>query len=127
MNVVIEDLDDERPSDLTRDDLKTETELKLRQSGIAVENNPFLPYVYVQVGTLKLSNGLYAYTVNVKFKQLAKLYRDPNVIIFTTTWSVNFFGTSTNGTHLYEVVSHSMDKFLNAYLSVNPRGTGLSR
>ena len=108
---------------LTRSQLRTDVELRLRRAGVTV--GPTLTgHLYVNVDTVKSDNGqTYAYNILVQYMQPVVLARDPKASIFATTWE-------TGGVHmvaanrLREVrrfVADYVDQFINAYLEQNPK------
>jgi hypothetical protein len=120
--VAIENLAKEYPPGLTQDQLRTDVELKLRQSGITVaaESSEAL---YVQVSSFKVTNtsGTYVYYIAVEFQQLVTLKRRPAVFAFVSTWDTHYFGIDDSAAGIRNMVADLINRFLNAYLSVNPR------
>jgi hypothetical protein len=115
---------------LTRSQVQTDVELRLRQAGIRVlsdeerRTTPGRPYLYIRVSTSKRSvGGLHAYSTDVELKQDAWLVRDQDTKAYgATTWQVAGVG-SVGGPRIREVredVLDYVDEFINAYLAVNP-------
>jgi hypothetical protein len=129
VQVVIEDLDpDVERAGLTRHQLQTDVELRLRKAGIRVFTRPGSPFLSVHVLTRKLTPlEVYAYSIDIEFHQLIYLVRDPHVINVAPTWSVKS-GIGTVGAtvlrQLRERVADHVDEFINAYLAVNPEQAG---
>lgn len=129
LSVLVEALETEvERNGLNKASIQTDVELKLRQAGIAVLTEagshaaPGEPFLYVNVST---SGGpLYAYSIEVEFRQTVRLDRDPSIKIFgATTWSVG--GGGAVGQHslrdIRDGIEDYVDGFINAYLSVNPK------
>ena len=124
VNLTVERIDPEAEKDgLTKSQLQTDVESRLRQAGISVDHLSD-EYLYVDVNTLKGERGVYSYSVHVEFHQSVMLVRDPKIIYYgAATWSVGRMGTVGSG-HLREVredVAALVDQFINAYLEQNPR------
>ena|SRR5690242_12475833 len=126
--------EDAEQKGLRQTQLQTDVELKLRQAGVnvltkeGVGRTPGLPYLYVNVHTLRLENhlsGLYAFAVSVELVQTVYLGRSPSVFTLGRTWNATgAFGT-VGADHLGEYVrkdvSDEADAFVNAYLAANPK------
>src|SRR5882762_6955521 len=129
--VLIEKISDDAQRDgLTEDQIRTDVELKLRQTGITVLSlqesvtRAGAPHLYVRVSTLKNSaEPFYAYNAAVELDQDVKLIRNPSVTSDVATWSTTMLGTVGSGNlrHLREVVRDLTDQFINAYLAANPK------
>jgi len=127
VSVVIEGLSsDAKREGLTKSQLQTEVELRLRRSGIPVLESRDAPYLYVNVTTVSsLPTNLHAVAINVALNQDVYLRRYPTILLYgATTWAQ----TSTlivSGNRLREFVRENVgslvDKFGNDYLAVNPR------
>lgn len=113
---------------IAADKLQTDVEIKLRKIGLIVLTKEQSlkyansPYMTVEVYTLKSSTGISAYSINIQFKQLMTLDRDPDQSFFTATWRDSEFGTigSARVSELRQTVNDLVDKFINDYLAVNP-------
>ncbi len=115
-------------SGLMNSAIRTDVELKLRQSGIHIiganEGDGLSAVLTVGVEVLPSGTGLWAYDVNVDVRQVVVLARDPSIRLpLNKTWSSGAFGTvgKLNVRNLREQVKDQVDKFINAYLSVNPK------
>jgi hypothetical protein len=131
VGVVVEKLRPEvERSGLTVSLIQTDVELKLRLAGIPVLTDaevldtPGYPYLYIQATIVVLSNG-WAYSVLAALKQLAILERDPAIKSYDAiTWRENTVATIGPSRAVAEVrsdIKDLTDKFINAYLSVNPK------
>ncbi len=122
--VVVEEMRADAEGDgLTRSQLQTDVELRLRQAGIPVDNDA--PGVlYLAVNTVKSQGGFYAYVIGVEFAQGVLLARDPSITTFDTTWRAIPGVGIINAINLHTVrddVRDQVDEFINAYLEQNPR------
>ena len=124
VRVVVEDVDSDAAKDgLTTEQLRTDVELRLRRAGLKVDSeNYLLPYVYVRVQTIN-NEGLYACGVEVSLTQwvTAKI---SHADVLAKTWSVNgiaIVGASKMSAGVRGNVADFVDKFLNAWLEVNPK------
>ena len=124
VEVVVEAMDPVAEQDgLTRAQLQTEVEVRLRQAGIPV--GPTLTgHLHVNVDTLKSDHGqTYAYNVSVQYVQQVVLARDPKAPTFATTWDTGGVGMIV-ASRLPEVrqdVANYVDQFIKAYLEQNPK------
>jgi hypothetical protein len=124
IEVVVEEMDPVAERDgLTRSQLRTDVELRLRQAGITV--GPTLTgHLYVNVDTVKSDHGqTYAYNVVVQYVQQVVLARDPKALVFATTWETGGVGMIVVD-RLREVrqdVANYVDQFIKAYLEQNPK------
>jgi hypothetical protein len=127
--VVVEELDSEAQADgLTRLQIQTECELRLRRAGIVVpvdeqrtEDQPYL-YVYVNVFPAN-SNTQYIYNANLEFRQRVSLLRSRSISVLATTWNTGTTGIvlRQNLKKVQASVAELMDEFMNAYLAANPK------
>ena len=131
MQVVVEDF---APpvveAGMTSEKLQTDVELKLRLAGIKVLtesemlNTPGYPTLYVVVTVLLTDTGLWVNSVEIEFQQAVNLRRNGASFVSATTWrdrSVGMVGRSLAVESIRNAVKDHVDKFINAYLSVNPR------
>ena len=116
---------------LTTEQIQTDVELRLRKAGIQVATQTatrsLTTYLYVQINGTKLNGsaaGLVTYDLHIGLNQLASLPRMPDKFVVVETWSISAIGWSgiVNATKgIREQVGDYIDKFANAYLSVNPK------
>lgn len=133
VNVLVEGISgDLKSAGLSIETIQTDAELRLRSAGLRVATEfesfslPGSPYLYVNVSgfrdvtTAGRPLGLSA-TVDVSFVQYVRLQRNASIQLAAPTWSVR----ETVGGSSAEVVRKSLrdlvDRFANAYLSVNPK------
>jgi Putative peptidoglycan binding domain len=103
--------------------------LRLRQAGIRILTTkeerfgtPGAPYLYINVNVMLRSEGLAVFNIFVELNQDASLKTDGSLAT-VSTWNVGVTG-SVGKQRLSDIrnfVRDSVDNFINAYLSVNPR------
>lgn len=131
VGVVVEPLGKEIERDgLTAAQIQTDVELRLRRSGIHVlsiaenRNAPGMPFLSVRVNVLKQKDiPLYAFSIYVTLMQDVLLARDSKISSHAATWDTDSVGT-VGEAHLRDVrnsVGDYVDRFINAYLAVNPK------
>jgi hypothetical protein len=126
ISVRVENPGPEAESDgITKSQLQTDVELRLRQSGILVADTSKVGDVYVNVNALKRDGGIgYVYSVVVQFDQPVTVSRTGNSVI-AATWTlpptVVFVSLPRASPAIREAVRDLVDKFINAFLSVNPK------
>ncbi len=130
--VTITDLnEDTKSAGLTKEQLKTDVELKLRLAAIEVNSQPEwrsskhegLFVVTIATDTDDDSPSI-AYTVAVELSQLSKLPRRPYARVFAPTWGTGTVGTCPKNEFPQEARKHVkdlVDKFINDYLTANPK------
>lgn len=108
---------------VTREQVQKDVELRLRDSGLPVAKEA-AGFLYVTVQTTRTPDASgHSYSVGLEFTQPVLLVRDTQILVLGTTWSLFATGTVAQGKlSLARVdVAGLVDKFLNAYRSVNPR------
>lgn len=111
-------------------DVRTDVELKLRVAGIKVLTNgealkqPGFPQLYVNISIMVGQgpiSGIAAYNLSVALKQGVILATDSSINTWTSTWQSDAVGYSGAGMlpKLRDNIKDMVDKFINAYLSVN--------
>jgi hypothetical protein len=121
---------------LTKERLQTDIEIRLRKAGIRVFSLeearalPSTPTLNVEVPsqqlaalTKALGGTLFSISVLVELHQAASLERFPNTKFLVITWSDRAvgFATGKNIRALRDQVGDYIDKFINDFLSVNPK------
>lgn len=129
--VVVEDLAPEVERHVPVSTVQTDVELKLRLAGITVlsrqdlVSTPGSPYLYVHINGLQSNiQPLFAYSTTVSLTQKVVLVRDPEVGLLAETWSssaVSLAGTVMLSEGVRQAIREHVDRFINAYLSVNPK------
>lgn len=107
--------------------LQTDVELKLRMAGIKVLSEeewlkaPGGPWLAVAVNSMhKKHNEVAAFSVIMQLNQDVRMKRAPSIESDSTTWSSNIIGQD-RGPKVRQAVKDLTDKFINAWLSVNPK------
>lgn len=127
--IVGDENSDAEHAGLTRRQLQTQVELRLRKARIPVLSeeellrSPGAPYLCVKVDARKVSEGLYAVFVRVTLTQQVLLLRDPKVRVPASTWGSTGVIGGVGESRLREIrdaVADEVDEFINAYLAVNP-------
>jgi hypothetical protein len=132
VRVLIEDLIPEvERSGLTKNDLQTFVETKLRKAGIkaftqeeclGTPGEPYL-YVLINLNTGKAGDEVYAFSIDVGVIQNVLLRRDPRMKSYAITWSTGGVGSIEKEflNRLRDSVDDLVDIFINSYLSANPK------
>ena len=124
--VVVEDLDTDATNiGLTKQNLQTDVELRLRQSGVKVGPNRDFVYLYLSVIVMKGPGDVYAIGLDLELNQPVTLVRDPKIDPgLAPTWSLSRLSlvnrTQVRG-YAHQSVRDLVDQFLNAYLEQNPK------
>jgi len=110
---------------VTKSQLRTDVELKLRKAGLTVEETA-TPQLYVQVAAIKYDklanvNPFYALDVSVSLKENVTVERN-KTRMFTVTWhsGTTLAISGAPAARVREIVAQRVDEFLSTYLSVNP-------
>ncbi|MGI8958997.1 MAG: hypothetical protein ACR2IV_04375 [Bryobacteraceae bacterium] len=125
VGVIVEELK-EVPNGLTKEQLQSDVELKLREAGITViplsqSNQAAAPYLYVRVNSIQLpSSGQYVYAIGIELNQVVRIARDMKITSVATTWDKGGTGCTSRPGSIRDGVADYVDKFLTAYFSVNP-------
>lgn len=135
--VVVEEPDPQgRIEGLSRDEIKTEVELRLRRNGIGVLDwtgsssnlsSSWIedggPHLHVIINTKGPDDGLLTFSMDIALKQDVYLERNDQLVNDVSTWEVGALGT-VGINHVNDIISavgSYVDIFCNDYLSVNPR------
>lgn len=116
---------------LTEGQIKTDTEIKLRAAGIRViptieelRKEAGKPWLYIAVNTsYKPTLRFFSFSIDIKLQQQVRLERNPTVIISATTWATGSTGAvgENDVQQIRGFVKDLVDKFINAYLTANPK------
>jgi hypothetical protein len=129
VGVVVEDVSPDASADgLSQDAIRAAVEQTLRSKGIRIlterTRSGSAPYLYVNINTLKEELGLYAYAVNVDFKQVVGLLSAKGKQAWGATWSASVVGM-VRQENLSQVIADGVEPlvkdFANDFLSVNLR------
>jgi hypothetical protein len=131
VQVLVERLDPLVEAGLTTGDIQTDVELKLRLAGIPVLSKqemlatPGQPYLYVNVNVnSSATRDLWPDHIEIQLNQNVTLARSPEpLVVGATTWSTGSVGAvfKQNLRSLRDGVKDQVDRFINAYLAVNPK------
>jgi hypothetical protein len=108
MGVVIENLNKATlEAGLTANQLRTDTELRLRKAGIPIdEESTMTSYLYVRVTGLKvLEYPAYAFSIEVDLRQPIQLQRNAGIKTIGVTWTDGSLTVADTG-----AVDHVRDK-----------------
>jgi hypothetical protein len=133
MCVVVE-VADQAHTKLSKEELQTEIEGKLKQAGVTVDKNA-TSCLYLNVRVLQALGRqairrkekpipLYAVDLRLEFLQTVALTRDPTVKTYAPTWSTANMATVAAddvGKTALEITTSLVDQFVTAYKSVNPQ------
>jgi hypothetical protein len=124
--VIIEDLKPEiEQNGLTVTAIQTDVELKLRQAGIPISaTGAGNPSLHISVNILQSTSAILPHVITIELRQTVFLTRDPSIIVpGAATWDVGVFGQvpKLNVRSLRDDVKDLVDRFINAYLAVNPQ------
>ena len=114
---------------LTRMQLQTDVELRLRKAGVRVlteeesRQATGRPMLHVQISSYKIASIGYAFNCSVSLEELAKLVRNPQIINLLPTWNKSSTGFTpiNNLRFIREGLSDLVDQFINNYLAANPK------
>jgi hypothetical protein len=126
IKVVVPDFsDDEIKMGFNTDSFRAQVELRLRRSGIKV-NNDAISYLHIGINinspTRDKIKGLASGSIQIRFYQFAKL--DANdIIMYVPTWdeSVTGFFELDKVKKTKEYVDELVDEFINDYLAANQK------
>jgi hypothetical protein len=123
--VVVEQLPDgAKKLGLTKETIQTDVELKLLVGGIGVTTRdegkklPGRPVLFIDVN---MTNNAKAANISVELDQDALLARNGRPAPSVQTWSTVVLLTNPDAQVIRDAVKDLVDKFLNAWLSVNPK------
>jgi hypothetical protein len=115
--------DDVAASDLTKEMLQTDVGLRLRKAGLKVVTNSEY-HLFINVHVIRAKTApIASYSVRFEFEQSIEIPRLSKAA-FATTWSIALLGltrTSDIRAAVRDDVADGTDRFMNAYLSVNPK------
>lgn len=112
---------------LSRSDLEVEIAKRLRRSGIRLmgevewSRQPGVPYLYVNLITVRSELGFYSYRIEVKFNQEVQPVRNSGITSMATTWEtglLGLIGVRRIGAIKPEILS-LVDEFIQDFQSAN--------
>lgn len=131
MEVLVEEIDPQAETfGLTRSQLQTDTELRLRKAAIRVlaeqeaenQGSPLL-YININASGAKDIVGVFSYAIRLELRQRVILERDTSIRVIATTWTITSKGVvgANKLRNLRQIVADYVDEFINDYLAVNQR------
>ncbi len=112
---------------LSRTELEIEIAQRLRRSGIRLmgevewSRQPGVPYLYVNLITVRSELGFYSYRIEVKFNQEVQPVRNSGITSMATTWEsglLGLIGVRRIGAIKPEILS-LVDEFIQDFQSAN--------
>lgn len=122
IQVVVEDLAADITQDgLKREQIKTSVEQQLQRAAIVVEPQAENA-LYVYLGTVKNADGSYSFSLSLQLLQLVLLFRDPGLVTWGTTWSMDQVGSvpPTDVGELHTRIARCVNAFIRDYQRANP-------
>jgi hypothetical protein len=132
--VMVDVASDLREIGITGEQIQMDTELKLRLAGIKVEAKviPGKPALYIfilglRIPKLPMESPVYTFYIDVSVVQMVRLERDLTFFNWIHTWSIDYIGVRGSRNpddiknHIRDVNKDLVEKFINAYLSANPK------
>ena len=108
---------------LTKEQLQTDTEQRLRMAGIKVfsleeaAQEKGSPYFYLHVHVDKLKSGCYSYNISTELIE-------PAYPLWETAWTqLELMGLSCNLSEIRQQAQDMVDEFINEYLAANQKQT----
>lgn len=118
---------------LSRLQIQTDVEIKLRRVGfkIKTEREQFTPEIYLTVivgSKNNVKNGIFAISVTTSLHQKVILERNKSINIFSSTWETKNIGTvgKENVRDLSSSISSQVDEFISDWLKANPSAKNLT-
>jgi hypothetical protein len=107
-------------SGLTKEQTKTDVELRLRKAGINVVEEGW-PILGVGITAMKTNSTTIFYAIEVELSEVVTLHR--GIKASGTTWDAGFIGYTgiNNAIKIRRDVNDQVDRFINNYLAANPR------
>jgi hypothetical protein len=132
VHVLVADLDteDDEISELDTAQIWKDINDMLRTAGINVltreeaMRTPGIPCLYVNVDTMKGSDGFYAYSTTVELLQGVYLIRNPDIRTYAETWSSGVKGIAAEPNlkkTIQDDLRDILEVFINNYFSVNQK------
>ena len=115
---------------VTRDQLQTRVEVKLRQAGIKIIPSPELPGIpgppvlFVSVNVLRMKPApSYSWSIELSMIERVILDRDRNKMIDGMTWHDSWYGYAgiERTRTILDSVSDAVEVFINDYLAANAK------
>jgi hypothetical protein len=124
LQVVVEDIAPDITQDgLDRERIKSSVEHQLEEAGIVVEQQAENA-LYIHLGSVKSETGVYSYALSLQLVQLVLLYRDPSLLTWGTTWSLDLVASVTpeNVSEIEPLIGRGVNAFVTDYQAANLSG-----
>jgi hypothetical protein len=121
VQVVVEDFAPDLIKDgLNRERIKSTVEQQLTQAGILVEPQAENA-LYIHLGSVKNEAGAHSYALSLQLVQLVLLFRDPRLLTWGTTWSLDLVGSvaADNVSELEPLIGRGVNAFVTDYQAAN--------
>jgi hypothetical protein len=121
VQVVVEDFAPDLIKDgLNRERIKSTVEQQLTQAGILVEPQAENA-LYIHLGSVKNETGVYSYALSLQLVQLVLLFRDPSLLTWGTTWSLDLVGSVAGASvsDLEPLIGRGVNSFVADYQAAN--------
>lgn len=130
--ILVEDIDPDiqGKGEITKEQIQTDVELKLRMAEIKVVSKeeyfkiPGKPFLYVNLNAIKNSTVTYiVYHINISLNQEVYLERDSKTNVYANTWDKHAIGLIRENKvdRIRDHIKDLVDIFINDFLSVNPK------
>ncbi len=122
VQVVMENLAPDIVSDgLDRERIKAAVDQQLQQAHITVEAQAETAF-YIHLGTVKNEAGSYSYSLSLQLLQLVLLFRDPSLVTWGTTWSLDQVGSIAPAklNEIESLITRGVNAFIEDYQRANP-------
>ena len=122
--IVVESLKPEIERDgLTKMKIIIDVELKLGLAGINIDDDPLSAILSVNARILKTERRGYVFNICISVDQSVYLHRNNKMMpIIASTWDTESLGITRDLNDIRNTIKELMDKFINDYLSANPKG-----
>lgn len=106
---------------LDRERIKAAVEQQLRQAQVTVEPQAENA-LYIHLGTSRNEEGVYSYALSLQLLQLVLLFRDPGLVTWGTTWSLDQVGSVAPAkvSELESLIARGVNTFVEDYQTANP-------
>jgi hypothetical protein len=125
IRVIVEEMGQELDAaGITANQVRVDSELRLRKSGVRVTDAEDAPYLYISVNGIKAGESVWALSIEVSLWQDVRLSRN-NAWSMGATWNKGQVAVFSMDRirNAREHVSDCVDAFINDYLAANPSVT----
>lgn len=121
INVVVNNADaNTNEIGLTKQRIQADVELRARKAGLLV-GEQVVGVLEVDLKVIKTESGLFAYSINVNFREVVEL-STRNVAAIASIWSHDMMGVAgrSKTSVIGENIGYAVDRFINDWLAANP-------